>query len=77
MKWLYLRARNVGFFCYIYGIPKCAWQASCELVGHGANIYLAGRLLYNSSIKHTSCMKVSFWVSSRREDIIKLVLKYI
>ena len=35
-------------------------QASRDLVGHGANIYLAGRLLYNSSIKHTSCMKVSF-----------------
>ena len=37
------------------------------LAGHRANIYLAGRLLgsvtYNSSIKHTSCMKVSFWVS--------------
>ena len=44
-------------------------QASRELVGHGANIYLPGRLLYSSSIKHTSCMKVGFWMSSRRARV--------
>ena len=44
-------------------------QASHDSVGHGAYIYLAGHLLYNSSIKHTSCMKVSFWVSSRQASV--------
>ena len=44
-------------------------QASRDLVGHGADVYLAGCLLYNSSIKHASCMKVSFWVSSRRARV--------
>ena len=49
------------------------WIFSRRVTGHGANIYLAGRLLgsvtYNSSIKHTSCMKVRFWVSSRRARV--------
>ena len=44
-------------------------QASHDLVGHDANIYLAGHLFYNSSIKHTSCIKVSFWVSLRRARV--------
>ena len=54
-------------------------ERSGYLVGHRLNIqkYISPvvccinirSVTYNSSIKHISCMKVSFWVSSRRARV--------
>ena len=46
-------------------------QAFHDLVGHGANIYLAGRLLYNLSIKHTSC-KSSLCLTGKHQVNIRV-----